>query len=84
MKLNDEGYASYAMVCLECGMATHVKFRSQNNRADWHIELGCAHRTNIAGSGSVLNLGRRLDFVRLLLTDKQADALAKFEEAIDG
>lgn len=84
MKLNDEGFASYAMVCLECGRTTHVKFRSQNNRADWRIQSGCTHRIELEGGYSVMDVSRRLDFVRLLLTDNQAAALAKFEEAVNG
>lgn len=81
-KEKEEASASSALICPECGMLTSVIFNF--GRQDWHIEASCLHRIDIWSGQDLVKSGALLDFVRLLLTDRQADALAKYEEAING
>jgi hypothetical protein len=54
------------------------------DRKDWKIEIGCLCRVDIYAGLSVIRSGALLEFLRLLLTDAQAAALAKYEEALNG
>ena len=71
-----------SLVCTECGSITQMHFFS--DRKDWKIDIGCLHRVDLYAGLSVVRSGALLEFVRLLLTDRQADALVKYEEALNG
>jgi hypothetical protein len=71
-----------SLQCNDCACITNVQFMA--DRKDWKIEIGCLCRVDIYAGLSVIRSGALLEFLRLLLTDTQAAALAKYEEALNG
>jgi hypothetical protein len=71
-----------SLQCNDCACITNVQFMA--DRKDWKIEIGCLCRVDIYEGLSVIRSGALLEFLRLLLTDAQAAALAKYEEALNG
>jgi hypothetical protein len=70
------------LVCPDCASITQAHFFADRN--DWKIEMGCLCRIDIHAGVPILRSAAVLEFLRLLLTDAQAAALAKYEEALNG